>query len=58
MICKNESNNKSLHIDHCHDSGKVRGLLCHGCNTAIGLFKENIDTMLKAIKYLKDNNNA
>lgn len=45
-----------LSIDHNHTTGKVRGLLCSPCNTAIGNFKENPDTMLKAITYLKEHN--
>lgn len=43
----------NLHIDHDHKTGKVRGLLCHKCNAGIGMFRENIETMEKAIKYLK-----
>ncbi len=46
--------NQSLHIDHCHITGKVRGLLCHLCNRGIGLFKESIDLMEKALEYLKE----
>ena len=42
-----------LAIDHDHTTGKVRALLCKNCNTAIGLFKENTNTMTKAINYLK-----
>lgn len=42
-----------LCIDHCHDSGKVRGLLCHACNTAIGKFEDRIDLLNNAILYLK-----
>jgi len=42
-----------LRVDHCHDSNKVRGLLCGKCNQAIGLFDENIDSMKAAIKYLR-----
>lgn len=41
-----------LHIDHDHTTKKVRGLLCSACNTALGLFKENTDNMLKAIDYI------
>ena len=43
---------KKIVVDHCHSSGKVRGLLCNECNTAIGLFKENIEVFKKAIDYL------
>lgn len=49
-----ELRGKQTHIDHSHETLEVRGLLCHGCNTAIGLFKESEKTMLNAIKYLKD----
>ena len=44
---------KTLVVDHCHSSGKIRGLLCHTCNTAIGLFKDNIDSLQRAILYLQ-----
>jgi hypothetical protein len=44
----------SFHVDHCHDSGKVRGLLCHYCNVGIGNFKDNISTLASAILYLKE----
>ncbi len=54
LICeKHESDsNKGLHIDHCHESNKVRGLLCNSCNLAIGQLKHNVTIMNKAIKYL------
>lgn len=45
---------KSMHIDHCHETGKVRGSLCHSCNTALGLFKDNIVLLDKAKEYLLD----
>lgn len=41
------------HVDHCHLTNKIRGILCHSCNTAIGLFKDNIESLLSAVKYLK-----
>jgi len=41
-----------LYIDHCHTTGKVRGLLCNYCNSVIGMAKENTTTLLKAIEYL------
>lgn len=40
------------HVDHCHATGKVRGLLCGNCNTALGLVKENEVTLTKMIAYL------
>lgn len=40
------------HIDHDHDTGKVRGLLCGNCNTGIGLLKEDVNILLSAIDYL------
>jgi hypothetical protein len=42
-----------LHIDHCHITGKIRGLLCHLCNRGIGLFRERSDLLQAAIKYLE-----
>lgn len=43
---------KSLCIDHDHNTGKIRGLLCSDCNVAIGRFKDNINSIKNAIKYL------
>lgn len=44
-----------LALDHCHSTQKLRGLLCHRCNTAIGLFKDNTQIIESAIKYLQLN---
>lgn len=41
-------------IDHCHITGKVRGLLCHYCNTGIGHFKDDIELLHSAIRYLQE----
>ena len=57
-ICDSEEVNNSrissgkLFIDHCHDTGKVRGLLCSKCNHAIGLLNDDVDLLRKAIDYL------
>lgn len=42
-----------LAIDHCHTTGKVRGLLCNQCNSMIGMVEDNIVRLQKAIEYLK-----
>lgn len=45
---------KKLAVDHCHSTGKIRGLLCNECNTSLGLFKENLEILKKAINYLEN----
>ena len=45
-----------LAVDHCHKTNKVRKLLCKSCNTALGLFKDDIGAMENAVQYLKDHN--
>lgn len=46
---------KMFFIDHCHNSGQVRGLLCMRCNTGLGLFLDNPKFLLNAVSYLKEN---
>lgn len=43
-----------LHVDHCHSTNKVRGLLCVRCNTSIGKFEDRVDLLDSAIKYLRE----
>lgn len=43
-----------LAVDHCHSSGLVRGLLCGRCNTAIGLMRDDVQVLQKAINYLSN----
>jgi hypothetical protein len=49
-ICESKT---SLVVDHDHSTGKVRGLLCSLCNTSLGGFKDNIESLKKAIEYLE-----
>ena len=41
------------HIDHCHKTNKVRGILCTKCNTLLGMSEDNVIILKKAISYLK-----
>jgi len=53
-ICnKNLSADIDKCIDHCHNTGKVRGVLCKECNYGLGKFKDNIEVLTLAIKYLQ-----
>lgn len=45
--------NRSLSVDHDHETGRIRGLLCSNCNPGIGKFKEKIELLKKAIAYLE-----
>jgi hypothetical protein len=42
------------HIDHDHSTGKIRGILCFNCNAGLGKFRDRIDYLGRAIRYLKD----
>lgn len=44
---------KSCNVDHNHETGKVRALLCGNCNAGIGLLKDSIEVTKKATKYLE-----
>lgn len=46
---------RSFCVDHNHNTGTVRGLLCHNCNSSLGLLKENVSILEKMIKYIEDN---
>jgi len=49
---KGRGSRESICMDHDHSSGAVRGLLCHACNTAIGLLKDDPVILTKAAAYL------
>ena len=56
MICgiTEDEIGKKLDVDHCHNTGKVRGVLCNPCNTTLGHAKDNIAILEAAIDYLKN----
>ncbi len=53
-VCKicGQSSHKALAVDHNHDTGQIRGLLCKDCNTGLGLFKDSMALIEKAAAYL------
>jgi len=59
MVCNqvetrraNKGGTRSLAVDHCHITGKVRGLLCGSCNVALGLLNEDRDRIYKLLEYI------
>lgn len=54
-ICEQKCSTKqTLCVDHCHKTGKVRGLLCVKCNASLGMLNDDISLFYKAIEYLKN----
>ena len=61
MLCLS-STQRSMHetkaieggVDHCHRTGKVRGILCMGCNFSIGHFKDDPEILRRAAAYLEE----
>lgn len=50
LICREAM--VDIQVDHDHATGKVRGLLCRGCNVGLGFFRDDISTMKRAVHYL------
>jgi hypothetical protein len=48
------SQNGYFHVDHCHNSSAIRGLLCGPCNQALGFLDDREDLLLRAIDYLRN----
>ncbi|WP_308403651.1 endonuclease VII domain-containing protein [Streptomyces niphimycinicus] len=44
-----------IHVDHCHKTGRVRGVLCFSCNAALGQFKDQPDVIRRAATYVEGN---
>jgi ribosomal protein S20 len=54
-VCKicQKSDKRRLCVDHCHKTGRIRGLLCQRCNKCIGQFEDDPELLTRAIEYLK-----
>ncbi len=55
-ICYTTVEDSKMHVDHCHESNMVRGILCINCNLLIGLAKDSDIILTRAIQYLKEAN--
>jgi len=53
-ICGDMRTDRRLHIDHDHDSGRVRGVLCRACNVSLGQMREKPALLRRAAQYLED----
>lgn len=55
LDCSGKRGRRAVNIDHCHLTNRVRGLLCGGCNLALGIFKDSEELLIQAIEYLRKN---
>lgn len=57
-ICRISGDDETLAVDHDHATGKVRGLLCGHCNKAIGMLRDSVTNLQRAIWYLEEGGTA
>lgn len=57
LVCKSTEPDGKMpwHVDHCHESGNIRGILCRHCNCALGMAKDNAYTLRALAEYLDRN---
>lgn len=58
-ICRarvGDSAGRRLHVDHCHKTGAVRGILCSACNLGLGKFRDDPELLQRAVDYLAQQN--
>jgi len=51
-IHMNSKDKQRACVDHCHETGRVRGILCQNCNRALGMLKDNKETIKKMLEYI------
>ena len=49
---KSRGRYERFHVDHCHETGQVRGILCHPCNMALGQLGDNLESIMRVMNYL------
>jgi len=54
--CEACGSKERLCVDHCHETGNVRGCLCSNCNRALGLLKDNLSVLQQLTKYMEVHN--
>lgn len=54
--CEVCGSNDQICVDHCHDTGYVRGTLCSRCNLALGCLKDNVGNIVSLLEYLRNHN--
>ncbi|MEV7787410.1 endonuclease domain-containing protein [Streptomyces sp. NPDC088106] len=52
-VCRIDPAAPAAHVDHCHETGRVRDVLCLSCNAALGQFKERPDAIRRAAAYVE-----
>lgn len=58
VVRRAKSGQEMLAVDHCHETGKIRGLLCFKCNTGIGALGDSVEGLERALAYLRGSDGA
>lgn len=53
-LCKICNRKRKLFVDHCHDTGKIRGLLCQKCNSALGFLDDDVSHVRSMLEYMEN----